>query len=412
MPRRWQVIRVELLGGGGIDCDPPPGRVLICPPATTFAQLGHAIDAAFARWDLSHLCSFTLPDGTEVYDDELAAEMIPGPTRGAIPRVITLDATVKRHVRTGDTFGYVFDLGDCWRHRCRVEALGDPQDSYGAVPDRPVAIWGWGSIPDQYGRRWDGDTGESDPPPRDPDLRWFGGPGAGQAEPPPLVDLQVVRSAHHRQATHDLLEAITGADLMPALQQVGAAVLAAYQRARGAKAVALEPYLLAIYYRLTDRDGPGDQELAELLLAAVQQLPLPGRGVPVDIDLLATTLFDGLDETEVTYLDTVTGDVAPGFAADAAMVGSDAVVDVEGPQWLHLRRPEGDHGDLVAFTDTIPDPEQAQRLRAAIQGRGAFRRFRAVVEDLGLAPRWVAFRDDRRWGRARLLLAEHGLRPD
>ena len=23
---------------------------------------------------------------------------------------------------------------------------------YGAIPDRPVAVWGWGSIPDQYGR--------------------------------------------------------------------------------------------------------------------------------------------------------------------------------------------------------------------------------------------------------------------
>jgi hypothetical protein len=35
----------------------------------------------------------------------------------------------------------------------------DPVESYGIVPDGPVAIWGWGSIPDQYGRRSFDDEG-------------------------------------------------------------------------------------------------------------------------------------------------------------------------------------------------------------------------------------------------------------
>jgi hypothetical protein len=31
----------------------------------------------------------------------------------------------------------------------------DPREEFepGALSDRPVAIWGWGWIPDQYGRR-------------------------------------------------------------------------------------------------------------------------------------------------------------------------------------------------------------------------------------------------------------------
>jgi len=34
---------------------------------------------------------------------------------------------------------------------------------YGIVPPGPVAIWGWGSIPDQYGRRsFDGDEVEEE----------------------------------------------------------------------------------------------------------------------------------------------------------------------------------------------------------------------------------------------------------
>jgi hypothetical protein len=36
----------------------------------------------------------------------------------------------------------------------------DPLEACGIVPERPVAIWGWGWIPDQCGRRFDGDTGE------------------------------------------------------------------------------------------------------------------------------------------------------------------------------------------------------------------------------------------------------------
>jgi hypothetical protein len=37
----------------------------------------------------------------------------------------------------------------------------------GIVPDQPMAYWGRGSMPDQYGRRWDSDDGESRVP-RDP----------------------------------------------------------------------------------------------------------------------------------------------------------------------------------------------------------------------------------------------------
>ena len=38
----------------------------------------------------------------------------------------------------------------------------------GVEPDEPMPYWGWGSLPDQHGRRWDTDDGESAPPP-DPD---------------------------------------------------------------------------------------------------------------------------------------------------------------------------------------------------------------------------------------------------
>jgi hypothetical protein len=55
----------------------------------------------------------------------------------------------------GEEFTYVFDLGDYWRHQCRV--LDEKIDSReffgeGASPRHPVPIFGWGWIPDQHGR--------------------------------------------------------------------------------------------------------------------------------------------------------------------------------------------------------------------------------------------------------------------
>ena len=146
MARTWLKVQVELLGGRGIGCDPPPGRIFIVGPSHSFGQFAEAIDAAFARWDRSHLHEFELPDGRRVGfpDDEFAPELV---------WEDHAELKVARELKPGQEFSYVFDLGDDWRHRCRVlEQKADPLEEYGSVPKLPVAIWGWGSIPDQYGR--------------------------------------------------------------------------------------------------------------------------------------------------------------------------------------------------------------------------------------------------------------------
>jgi hypothetical protein len=155
--RTWLRIRVDLLGGGGIECDPSPGRVFIVGPSHSFERFAEAIDAAFARWDLSHLHSFELSDGRLIgYPDDTFE-----------PDVVWLDHAklrVAREVKPGEEFEYVFDLGDNWRHRCVVEpGKADPLEEYGEVPDRPVVTWGWGWIPDQYGRRsYEGDEDDDE----------------------------------------------------------------------------------------------------------------------------------------------------------------------------------------------------------------------------------------------------------
>lgn len=147
MARTWLQIQVELDGGRDIDCDPPPGRLFMVGPSHSFAEFAEAIDAAFARWDLGHLHSFDLADGRRVGFPDVE----PGDRRWLDHE----ELKVTREVRPGEEFSYVFDLGDDWRHRCRVlpEKL-DPREEYGPgpLPRQPVPIFGWGWIPDQYGR--------------------------------------------------------------------------------------------------------------------------------------------------------------------------------------------------------------------------------------------------------------------
>jgi len=56
-------------------------------------------------------------------------------------------------LRPGDSFEYVFDFGESSEHRCTVlrSDLGPVKES-GASPSEIVPVFGWGTIPDQYGR--------------------------------------------------------------------------------------------------------------------------------------------------------------------------------------------------------------------------------------------------------------------
>lgn len=151
MARTWLQVRVDLLGGLGAQLRPSPGRVFIVGPSHTFLGLAEAVNAAFARWDLSHLHEFELADGRRI------GFVDPEPFEG--DEVIEDQAVVKVAdvVGPGDEFRFVFDFGDRWEHRCRVQAeKADPRQEWGSapLPKQPVAIWGWGLIPDQYGREF------------------------------------------------------------------------------------------------------------------------------------------------------------------------------------------------------------------------------------------------------------------
>ena len=147
-PLPWLQVQVELEGSTGLRCDPRPGRIVIVGPGHSFLQLAETIDTAFARWDLAHLHAFELPDGRFVgLPDE-------GPPLGDGPRWLDHHAIeVLAAVGPGDRFAYTFDLTAGWRHDCRVlEETVDPLSVFGERPLRPAIAFGWGWIPDQYGR--------------------------------------------------------------------------------------------------------------------------------------------------------------------------------------------------------------------------------------------------------------------
>lgn len=163
MDAAWLSIRVELVSGHGARVWPRPGRVFAASSDHTFAALATAISTAFGRWDLNHLYEFDLGDGTCVGDPR--GDWGPEADRVENARGARLSRLRPRHV-----FVFQFDLGAAWTHLCTVEDLVDPANVFDAIPAAPQPFWGWGDLPDQYGRRWDGDVDAAAPCPADPEL--------------------------------------------------------------------------------------------------------------------------------------------------------------------------------------------------------------------------------------------------
>lgn len=402
---------VELLGGGGQELWPWPGRIFAVGPGHTFGDLAEAINDAFARWDRSHLSVFTLADGRVVTDDETGSELA---TVGAGPVIVPLDMAVTKVARTlqpGAEFQFTFDLGDNWTHRCVLgEQKIDPVEVLGIRPGTPLSYFGWGTIPDQYGRRWAQDDGEGRVPrrPSQPHpMRLHAWPARMQV---PALDLTAVRSAIARADADGFLAAVTGSDIDEALQQVGAGIPMALEHRR----TQAEPVALSVINRLTGRDGPGDEVLAEDLLAALRRQPPAEPVLAVDLELLATVLETDPNLSTGGWLDVRTGQVYTDEETDPAVVGQDAAIDVEEDpdRWLRLDPAGSRDGweDMAGFAARQHDHLLRARLERAIQGQGAFGRFRDLVHAEDLTEQWSVFSTDRRIGRARDFLADHHLR--
>jgi hypothetical protein len=138
------------------------------------------------------------------------------------------------------------------------------------------------------------------------------------------------------------------------------------------------------------------------------------RAVPIDLDEVCAALDDGSWEHAYS-LDTHTGEVlliSELWDPDEARRQLAAVEAAPAGRYLEVPRPDSRAGyrDMEAFIATVADERVQDVLEVAIQGKGAFRRFKDV---LGRYPaeqtRWFAFRAARLEARARAWLAAEGL---
>lgn len=148
----WMTIRVVLSRQADDPLPHPPGRVLLAHADHAFADLAEAIDTAFGRWDL-----------TPVHQFEVEGRLLMSDTDGSDAESSDEVTLGEVGLRTGARFAYLFDIGEGWTHDCNVEAIGvDPFAVAGEEPDLPVPVFGWGLLPDQYGRLTEDDGGEDE----------------------------------------------------------------------------------------------------------------------------------------------------------------------------------------------------------------------------------------------------------
>ena len=136
--------------------------------------------------------------------------------------------------------------------------------------------------------------------------------------------------------------------------------------------------------------------------------------MPVDLDMLSMEMEGDGSWSNGGYIDLRTGEVYGESATDAALVGEDAAIDVEEEpdRWLRLDSIGSRAGwqDMADFAQRQREAGLRERLERAIHGTGAFRRFRDLVHEEGLAEQWDAFSTHRQLGRAREFLADGGIR--
>jgi hypothetical protein len=139
----------------------------------------------------------------------------------------------------------------------------------------------------------------------------------------------------------------------------------------------------------------------------------PRRKVRVDLEELRFAMEDASYEHRY-FLDTETGDVilvSELFDDEETERRLTEIDEAEPGRYLQVRRAGSREGydDMQDFIDTVSDEHLQELLNVAIQGRGAFRRFKDV-----LAPhpaeqqRWFDFQAARLDARAREWLAQAG----
>jgi Uncharacterised protein family (UPF0158) len=140
-------------------------------------------------------------------------------------------------------------------------------------------------------------------------------------------------------------------------------------------------------------------ERERILVRLGQDEPRPAgstKRVPVNWDDLEMALTSNQGEW-TCYLDLETGEVRM-VPVNRRLIHVDPLGSKVEYRWM------------AEFTGTVRDARLRDRLEVALDGRGAFRRFKNVLLDFpGQRERWFAFRDERLHAAARDWLGELGI---
>ncbi|MGH3665025.1 MAG: IS1096 element passenger TnpR family protein, partial [Egibacteraceae bacterium] len=307
----WMTIRVELLGRPGAPLEPTPGRIMLAHADHAFAELADGIDTAFGRWDLTPGHEFE-PEGRR-----LVAGGDPEDPDAEDSEDVTIGEAA---LHLGTRFRYTFDLGERWLHECVVDETAlDAAEEYGEEPDVPVPVYGWGTVPDQYGRQAEDDEDE----------------------------LEARSSEALEQGGSQAFEVVTGALWGLESEQPAEALAAVAGRLRAHAGLAVPPYDLLFAAAALEPDTlpPDDTQLWLELAAGVIQ---PRAAAPLEPD--AETAWSALEPADWAgaVIGLVRGDVGQSAEPEVVLHLITTCPEVEG-------EPLGgeDRDALLAGLDTV-----------------------------------------------------------
>ncbi len=192
-----------------------------------------------------------------------------------------------------------------------------------------------------------------------------------------------------------------------ALQQIGDTLLGVLELAGSD----LSGVVDRLVEQLRERRWDGDGELADALDHVVGRSALPLRPLPVELDEVGEALSQQPGGENYLDLQTGTGWFTTMATSGRATISTSTSATVT--RWLFLKG-ESSHDayrDLQRFIATVDDHDLAVRLTQATEQRGAFGRFRSVLERDPAevpAPRWHPLRRRHPPRHARSWLAGHG----
>lgn len=137
------------------------------------------------------------------------------------------------------------------------------------------------------------------------------------------------------------------------------------------------------------------------------------KALNVDIEELCAAMEDSSYEHE-HYLDLDSGEVLPfsEYVDDEQTGKLEEQIEEESGRYERIPRDESHEGyrDMVDFIVTLENEHLAELLGAAIDGKGAFRRFKNVLLDHPEEEeRWFRFKDERMEARSLEWLGDIGV---